>query len=314
MKKLKTQISIILIVITTIIQTVIAKISPFSKISASSLSAAKLSYFDFPSQYLYAADWIWNNRIMNEDSCGVRSKRYNLIFDQIIANKGQLNYVVRWQSTKSITYEQRESFKSFVEKGINKWTDYLVGFEGWPYDHVKVNIIGWAVIDKNSLIDLHNEEVIWTDTEFDELSNAQPGVPSQLPIAPEDLWTFNFFTDRNHVYNSQSFDEYLWCTQNYGDFGGCGGDWGQRLSDNYYLAAAAGNGAPHIYWHELGHGFGQTDFYGEEGASDGFPPGGFPGGSSIMMAGSAADITEFDSWMLRYIWYHIRDNEGRFRL
>ena len=196
MKIFKTRIWIILIVIVIIIQTVTAKISPFAKISVTSFSTAEVSYSDFPSQYLQAADWIWNNRIMNEDSCGVRSKRYNLIFDQIIANKGQLNYVVRWQSTKSITYEQRESFKSFVEKGINKWTDYLVGFEGWPYDHVKVNIIGWAVIDKNSLIDLHNEEVIWTDTEFDELSNSQPGVPSQLPVAPEDLWTFNFFTDR----------------------------------------------------------------------------------------------------------------------
>lgn len=106
---------------------------------------------------------------MNVDSCGVRSKRYNLIFDQIIANKGQLNYVVRWQSTKSITYEQLASFKSFIEKGINKWTDYLVGYEGFPYRHIKVNIIGWAVIDKNSLFDLHNEEVIWTDIESNEL-------------------------------------------------------------------------------------------------------------------------------------------------
>ena len=314
MKILKIQISIILISIAIIIQTITAKISPFSKISASSFSKAAVINLDFPSQYQYAADWIWNNRIMNEDSCGVRSKRYNLIFDQIIANKGELNYVVRWQSTQTITYEQRESFKSFVETGINKWTDYLVGYEGWPYEHVKVNIIGWAVINKNSLLDLHNDEVVWSDTEFDELSNTQPGVPSQLPVAPADLWTFNFFTDRNHVYNGQSFDEYLWCTQNYGDFGGCGGDWGQRLSDNYYLAAATGNGAPHIYWHELGHGFGQTDFYGGEGASDGFPPGGFPGGSSIMMAGSAADITDFDSWMFRYIWYHIKDNEGRFKL
>jgi hypothetical protein len=43
---------------------------------------------------------------MNEDSCGVRGKRYNLIFDQIMANNGQLNYVVRWQSTQTITYEQ----------------------------------------------------------------------------------------------------------------------------------------------------------------------------------------------------------------
>ena len=82
------QISFILIAISAIIPTVSPKISPFSKISSVTVSNSA-----FPSQYQYAADWIWNNRIMKEDSCGVKSKRYNLIFDQIIANKGQLNYV-----------------------------------------------------------------------------------------------------------------------------------------------------------------------------------------------------------------------------
>lgn len=278
-----------------------------------SVTSKKVYFSAMPSEYTYAANWIWNNRIMNEDSCGVKGKRYNLIFDQIIANKGSLNYVVRWQSLQTITYEQRKSFQSFIETGINKWTDHLVGFENWPYTHVKVNIIGWAVISKDSLLDLHSDEKVWTDTEFDELSKSMY-IPSQLPVAPAELWTFNYFYDRNHVYNGQSFDMYLWCTQNYGDWGGCGGDWGQRLSDNYYLSAAGGTGAPHIFWHEVGHGFGQTDFYGEEGASDGFPPGGFPGGKSIMMAGSSTTITHFDAWMLRYIWYHIRDNDGRFDL
>ena len=278
-------------------------------------AAGELTIDSMPAEYRTAADWIWNNRIMNEDSCGVKSKRWNLLFDQIIRNKGQLNYVVRWQSTQQITYEQRKSFETFVEEGVNKWTDLLVGFEDWPYDHVKVNIIGWACIDRNSLLDLHDDEVVWTDTEFDELSNSQAGVPSKLPVAPSSMWTFEHFNDKNYVYPEVTFDEYLWCTQNYGDYGGCGGDWGQRLSDNYYLAAASGSGMPHIYWHELGHGFGQTDFYGGEGASDGFPPGGFPGGeNSIMMAGSASKITDFDSWMFRYIWDKIKDDSQRFDL
>jgi hypothetical protein len=67
--------------------------------------------------------------------------------------------------------------------------------------------------------------------------------------------------------------------------------------------------------HELGHGFGITDFYGEEGASDGFPPGGFPGdGTSIMMAGSSTEITDFDGWLLRYFWSQIHEESGRFDL
>ena len=65
--------------------------------------------------------------------------------------------------------------------------------------------------------------------------------------------------------------------------------------------------------HEIGHGFGITDFYGGEGESNGFPPGGFPGnGSSIMMAGSSTEITDFDAWMLRYMWSQIKDEAGRF--
>ena len=271
---------------------------------------------DMPSEYQYAADWIYQNRVQNEDSMGTKSKRWNSLFDQIIANNGELNYVVRWQSTQTITYEQRKQFETLVETGINQWASWLSGYENWPFDHIKVNIVGWAVLDRNSLLDIHDDEVIWDNIkEHDDLSDSQAGVPSDLPCAPAELWTFNYFYDRDHVYNGQSFDEYLWCTQNYGDYGGCGGDWGQRLSDNYYLAAASGSGYPHIYWHELGHGFGMTDFYGGEGESNGFPPGGFPGGeNSIMMAGSASKITDFDGWFLRYLWTKIKDEEGRFDL
>ena len=68
----------------------------------------------------------------------------------------------------------------------------------------------------------------------------------------------------------------------------------------------------HVLEHELGHGFGMTDFYGGEGELDGFPPGGFPGGSSLMMAGSSMQITDFDGWMLRYFWDKIHLEAGRF--
>ena len=91
-----------------------------------------------------------------------------------------------------------------------------------------------------------------------------------------------------------------------------GGDWGQRLSDTAYLNMLDGSGI-HVLEHEIGHGFGMTDFYGGEGESNGFPPGGFPGGeNSLMMAGSAMKITDFDGWMLRYMWSKIKDEDGRF--
>lgn len=40
--------------------------------------------------------------------------------------------------------------------------------------------------------------------------------------------------------------------------------------------------------------------------------GGCGGKNSLMMAGSASKITDFDSWMLRYVWSKIKDESGRF--
>ena len=117
--------------------------------------------------------------------------------------------------------------------------------------------------------------------------------------------------DTNYVYPGERFDMYLWATQGFPSIGGCGGDWGQRLSDDAYLNMLDGTGL-HVLEHELGHGFGMTDFYGGEGELDGFPPGGFPGGSSLMMAGSSMQITDFDGWMLRYFWDKIHLEAGRF--
>ena len=64
---------------------------------------------------------------------------------------------------------------------------------------------------------------------------------------------------------------YLWGTQGFPNIGGCGGDWGQRLSDTAYLNMLDGSGI-HVLEHEIGHGFGMTDFYGGEGESNGSRP------------------------------------------
>ena len=52
------------------------------------LSASAESISDMPSDFQYAADWIWKNRIEREQS----TVRRNTIFDQIVAGKGSINY------------------------------------------------------------------------------------------------------------------------------------------------------------------------------------------------------------------------------
>lgn len=285
--------------------------------------SSELTLADMPESYTTAMEWIWNTRIIGEDSLGINGKRYNTLFDQIYKGNGTINYVVRWQSNKTITYEQRQQFEQLASNAINVWNDYLKGYDGWKYDHINVNIVGWAVIDKNSLLDLHDDEIVFTDTTpYDssgDTSNGTEKIPDVLPSAPEELNKFNYFGENNHDYSEaiakygmQPFNMYLWATQGFPSIGGCGGDWGQRLSDDAYLNMLDGSNL-HVLVHEIGHGFGITDFYGGEGESNGFPVGGFPGnGTSIMMAGSSTEITDFDGWMLRYMWSQIKDTEGRF--
>lgn len=285
------------------------------------LSANAQTVNDMPSEYEYAANWIWENRIAREHS----TERWNTLFDQLIAGKGTLNYVVKWQSYKQITPEQRKGFQRVLSDAINAWNDKLAGYENWPYDHIDVKIVGWAVIDKNSIIDPAPDEIIYTDTKYYDsqydTSNGTEEIPNLEPYAPDELSRMYHFEHRLDptfdAYNypgglDKRFDMYMWATQGFPAIGGCGGDWGQRLSDTAYLNMIDGS-FPHVQVHEVGHAFGITDFYGGEGAIDGFPPGGFPGnGTSIMMAGSSTEITDFDGWLLRYMWTKIKDENGRF--
>lgn len=269
----------------------------------------QLDLSDMPSEYSYALDWVWENRIVKENSTG----RWNTIFDQIVAGEGTLNYVVRWQSYKTLSLEQRQQFENLLETSVNSWTDYLVGYDGWKYDHIDVSIVGWAVLDESVILDKQSDEIIYTnltpyDSQYDT-SNGREEIPDVLPNAPDELSRMYHY-DNNIGFDypgglDKRFDMYMWATQGWPDIGGCGGDWGQRLSDNAYLNMLDGSGI-HVLEHELGHGFGITDFYGGEGESDGFPPGGFPE-PTIMMAGNSAEITNYDGWQLRYIWSKIKD-------
>ena len=91
-------------------------------------TAQPITIADLPSDYQAGADWIWENRIQRENSTG----RQNTIFDQIVAGNGTLNYVVRWQSYRQLTLQQRQQMEQMLSDCVNGWTDWLVGYENWP--------------------------------------------------------------------------------------------------------------------------------------------------------------------------------------
>lgn len=271
-----------------------------ASIGDASLQAALDS---MPTALRPSVEWVYTNRMLVEDSVS----RKNLIFDQIYAGKGTLNYVVRWQSSKNLTREQRQNMASMMERQINNWTKHLEGYDGWPYGHIPVKIVGWAVADSRQILDRQPDEIIYTDTIRDDLSQSDPRIPTQLPVAPRELSRFENFHNSRYVYPGgldKRFDMYLWGTANFG--GGAGGDWGQRMSDDYILSNLRAQESE-IIEHEIGHGFGLPDFY----QAHERPPGGFPV-PTIMWAGNSRTITNWDVWMLRYTWSQLKQDQARF--
>jgi len=281
-----------------------SKISNVVTAKATTTKATNLTLVNIPANLKPSIEWVWNNRMVKEGS----TNRKNLIFDQIYAGKGTLNYVVRWQSNKSITLQQRKDIASMLNRQVNNWvTKALKGYDGWPYNTVTVKVVGWACSNPSLIQNKQSNETVYTDYITDELSKADSNIPAKLPIAPTSLSRAEHFEDKSYSYPGgidKRFDMYLWGTSNFQ--GGAGGDWGQRISDDYILSTVNSNES-HIIEHEMGHGFGLPDFY--EDADR--PPTGFPT-PTIMWAGNSTTITDWDIWMLRYTWSQLKKDKSRF--
>ena len=88
---------------------------------------------------------VWDHEVSTySDALGFKNYGY----DQVIAGNGSINYCVRWESTQTVTLAQRQNVETAVRRSFNKWIAGLAGFDGWPYDTVDVNVVGWAVKDK----------------------------------------------------------------------------------------------------------------------------------------------------------------------
>lgn len=158
-----------------------------SEIESTSVSLAAT---DIPAKFKPSVEWVWKNRIVKEGS----TNRKNLIFDQIYAGKGTLNYVVRWQSPKNLTLQQRKDMASMLSRQVNNWNKQLKGYDGWPYDNITVKIVGWAVANPSQILNKQSNEIVYTDTITDDLSKSNPSIPAKLPVAPDALSRFEHFS------------------------------------------------------------------------------------------------------------------------
>ncbi|WP_336211602.1 hypothetical protein [Nonomuraea sp. LPB2021202275-12-8] len=214
----------------------------------------------------------------------------NYGWDQVMANRGSINYCVRWDSSAPVSAALRDQIHAALARQFKKWMDVMAGHNAWPYQSVPLKVVGWAVRDRATLQ--------WSDNSVDVYVN---DIRENAPQCAEPCG--RFFNQSGNYPNcpggaSHHYDMSLWLTAGMG--GGAGGDWGQRVGSEYYVNAINAENM-HILLHEIGHSFGLDDFY------DWTPTG---VGGFLMKAGSASQITEFDAWMLRDWWRHLKSRYG----
>lgn len=245
-----------------------------------------------PAKYVGPLNAVWKDV---EDTYNGGNGRWNQFrnygWDQLFANNGFINYCVRWDSPAKVTAAQRDAIHTALRRQVKKWMDVMVGHNGFPYTDVQVNVVGWAVRDRAQLE--------WTDNLVDIYVN---NIRESAPQCAEPCGR-TFHQDGNYAGcpggGAHHYDQSLWLTAGFS--GGAGTDWGQRVGSEYMLNNV-NNDNIHILLHEIGHTYALDDFY----DWDPLPNEGF-----IMKAGSAGTITEFDKWMLRDWWRHLKSRYGR---
>ena len=216
----------------------------------------------------------------------------NTILDQISAAGGSLNFCVRWESTATVSAAMRDSIATALSRGVNEWFSKLVGHNCWPHNQIPVRVVGWATRDRNLLQ--------WSETTPTVTVN---DIRENAPQCPEACGRF-FHQQAGYTYPQCSggvanhYDMSLWLTAGFS--GGAGGDWGQRVASEYFTQNVNAEHL-HIWLHEFGHGFGFPDYYNW----DTWVPG-VASPNSVMVAGRALLVTDWDTWMLRHTYNQLK--------
>ncbi|MDT0346180.1 cellulose-binding domain-containing protein [Streptomyces litchfieldiae] len=243
-----------------------------------------------PSHLVTPLNEVWAHQEATYNNGNLYAFR-NYGWDQLFANgNGTLNFCVRWDSSASVTATQRDQIHAALNRAYDKWFQGMAGHNAFPYSDVDIEVVGWAVRDRSQLQ--------WSDNSVDIYVN---DIRENAPQCAEPCGRF-FHQDGRYPDCpggiSRHYDQSLWLTDGFG--GGAGGDWGQRMGREYFMNNLNTENMT-ILLHEIGHTFGLDDFY------DWTPTGVT---NFIMKAGSSSTITEFDTWMLRDWWRHLKSRYG----
>ncbi|TDC07949.1 cellulose-binding protein [Streptomyces sp. 8K308] len=242
-----------------------------------------------PANLVTPLNQVWQHQEETYNNGNLYAFR-NYGWDQLFANGGYLNYCVRWDSSASVTAAQRDQIHAALARSYQKWFQGMYGHNAFPYSNVPIRVVAWAVRDRSQLQ--------WTDNSVDiYVGDIGENAPQCAPPCGR------FFNQNGQYPNcpggvARHYDQSLWLTDGFG--GGAGGDWGQRMGREYFMSNLNTENIT-ILLHEMGHTFGLDDFY------DWTPTG---VSNFIMRAGSSSSITEFDTWMFRDWWRHLKSRYG----
>jgi hypothetical protein len=230
---------------------------------------------------------------------GARSSNYsmhtrtNMALDQLMAAGGTLSFCVRWGSASDpVSPELRDAIEETLARGVNEWFQHLTGYDCFPYAGVAVSVTGWAALDR--------EQLQWEDGGVPIYVG--PGDNDGLPRCPSECYTLeqrvgSQFSDCEGGY-SNHFDQELRLQDGLGNTG-FGTDFGQHVDLDGFVNSTSG-GIYHIWLHEFGHTIGFPDYYDWSSWGSGEAP------VSVMVAGRALQVTDWDAWMLRRTWSELK--------
>jgi len=298
----------------------------------------KRTISDCPSSTKTQFDWVKNTRNICEPCItGSGASGGNLIFHQLYAGGGSVNWAVRWESNQKVTLQQRQRIAAMLYDGINEWIRPLMGFEDFAFGEIPVNVVGWAVKDASLIVDKQANEVVWVNSNSEEPgSGYTTGYMCSAPSARSRFINYNTInsTSGGHINykwpdsiggRNGRYDMYLWPTQDKegGDGSAEGGDWGfrwgnQGTNGDMIVAADAHNNSGLIHGtmlHEIGHAFGFYDWYGDAVSScTQRNPSGYQSGTTMMEwtynTSATEGVNEYDQWQIRYYYNWVKSTSS----
>ncbi len=215
------------------------------------------------------------------------------LHDAAMKGQGEIKICVRYGATQTITTATRDLIAPSMQRWFNKWFAQLFPYACFPHPSVTVNVSGWAVKPGQESLLEWSDRTIPVYTEVSDGTDQAKGEP-KCPDA------CGFFFHSDHVFTNcpggvvNHFDYALWLNDKVPSGAAAeGSDWGVRIPVASFLKDINTDNFG-VMLHEMGHGFGLSDYYSWTGST--------PTGGSIMFPGSAGVLTLGDQWMVRRYW------------